>query len=1755
VIDASTPTITAANDIRIRIPSTFNMTWDNTDTTATFYGSASSKVSTTVSYEDGNKTLVLNVTSDFAASEYITMFGLSFKSFTAASATDNLELELNNDDVVTDEDEKGIKIIVKNFGLFSAADQTFTLGDEPTTMKTIMIIDNTVTPTIKGKKDIRIRIPSGFPMTWDTGITSVTIGGGAAAKMKTKLKAYEDGGKTLVLDVATDFAAGDYITVSGAKFANFTASSTADHLGMCVDDDGTAEATDDQTITISPDTIPYICSASDQIFFVGGGTTAISQITVTDASTPTITAANDIRIRIPSTFNMTWDNTDTTATIGGSASGKVSTTVSYEDGNKTLKLNVTSDFAAYDYITVSGLSFKSFTAVSSADYLEMELNNDDVVTDEDDRVITIITKNYGLFSAVDQTFVVGAPATTMRTIMIIDNAVTPTITGGKGGDNIRIRIPSDFNMTWDTGITTVTIGGGAAAKMDTKLKKYEDGGKTLVLSVKTSFAAGDYITVSGARFANFTEESAVDNLEMCVDNDGVGEATDDKTIEIVTITTAVNLISFTATGQGASVRVAWETAQEIDNMGFYLYRARSPGGPFIRLTDKLIPGLFSSVKGKTYTYTDTDVDRGTLYYYRLEAVDVHGKKGLHGPVCVDWDGDGMPDDWEIAYGLDPGFDDSGIDPDFDGLANLTEYARKTDPLNPDTDGDGIPDGQEDRKIERDGTGSARTISRGIRILESDGTGVTLELQTNAFDTMAIEANGKIFERLRIPDYIHGFTESVGAPELPMKGILIDLPEGKTAGLRILEKEDKTHSGYRIYPVPEKAVQGEGETAHIAEVFAMDEAAYGTDAYYPDAAARLGKTYTFRDRQKLQILFYPLAFNPQTGEIIHYTRIRVRVDYQDIRARSLMKEGTETASRRLKSWALPSEDPAYKISLSDEGIYRLGRGELDANVIDVDGMDLSQVRLYNLGEEVAISIYDPNKDNHLDSGDYIEFYATPIDAGYAKYAKNNVYWFTTSGGAGEPKRMAEIDGAPASAADPNTHTYTVHYEEDQYYVGSATGDDSIDRWFFDINSYPVVGAGFAGGGNPVDFTLSVPGVAGSGSLKISMWGYYDTDHAVDVSVNGALVGTFTWSDIAFYQAAIDDVDLSEGENTVTLTCNSGTDPDDLDTIFVDWFEVEYPRDFSANGNTLKFSYEAGYRYRISGFTGDDLLGFDITSPGEVQRIKDFQISGSGPYTLECEPLYDTNITGERTYLLLSSERVKTPTGISQDQSSNLSDSENGADYILITHMDLGWDPNGDAYPWLSDLVSLRQGQGLRVKVVDVEDIYDEFSYGIPTPQAVKDFLTHAYANWTGPAPQYVLLAGDGTYDPKNNWDWFQQDTTTTYLPPYLAFTKYGGETATDEWFVRVSGADAIPDMYIGRLPAANADQASVMVNKMIAYETASNTKTWEKNVLLFADNQAEDYEAAFVAMSEEVAAMLPQGLNAPFKGYLGDYLSAGYLTADIKEKINAGALLVNYSGHGSNQIWAAEKIFENEDVADLTSNGIFPFFVNMCCLTGNFTYPESWNFPSLAEALMRSEGKGAIAALMPSGMTLTNGQHILDTALFDAIFTQDTRTLGPAVSLAKQTLLANGEYFDETSETFLLFGDPAMTLKVPLPRRPKGLQAQEGEEDAVALSWQEATDCHGEAVAGYNLYRSLTPGGDYTKVNTTLITETEYDDTTAESGIMYYYVATSVDDDGDESVQAPELSFGVNMGSIENARFIGSGCFINTIEENPIRKGL
>ena len=269
----------------------------------------------------------------------------------------------------------------------SAVNQSSTVGGSSTPMAMIDILD--AGGAITALNDIRIRIPLAFPMRWDPAATTATLGGPAATKVATQVKGFEDAGHTLVLNVTSNFATGDRLTVSGLKFFSFTAPAAAANLELETENGGLATAFDDKTIEILPGLLPTLSSDDDQAFVTGQPPVLMVPLTVSEGTTASIVASKDIRVRIPSSFNMTWEPGVTSAWILGPAAGKVSSTVSFVGSDRTLVIDVLTPFVTGDFITVSGLYFKPLLAPSASSNLELEVDDAGTVIDLDDKTIRV----------------------------------------------------------------------------------------------------------------------------------------------------------------------------------------------------------------------------------------------------------------------------------------------------------------------------------------------------------------------------------------------------------------------------------------------------------------------------------------------------------------------------------------------------------------------------------------------------------------------------------------------------------------------------------------------------------------------------------------------------------------------------------------------------------------------------------------------------------------------------------------------------------------------------------------------------------------------------------------------------------------------------------------------------------------------------------------------------------------------------------------------------------------------------------------------------------------------------------------------------------------------------------------------------------------------------------------------------------------------------------------------------------------------
>jgi hypothetical protein len=354
---------------------------------------------------------------------------------------------------------------------------------------------------------------------------------------------------------------------------------------------------------------------------------------------------------------------------------------------------------------------------------------------------------------------------------------------------------------------------------------------------------------------------------------------------------------------------------------------------------------------------------------------------------------------------------------------------------------------------------------------------------------------------------------------------------------------------------------------------------------------------------------------------------------------------------------------------------------------------------------------------------------------------------------------------------------------------------------------------------------------------------------------------------------------------------------------------------------------------------------------------------------------------------------------------LKSKKNAADYIVIGSREF--------LHAAEPLLAHRRSDGLRVVGVPTEELFSEFGFGEKNPRAIQDFLAYAYHEWRDPSPRYVLLLGDASFDYKD----YLQTGVVNHVPPIIVKTSYLW-TASDPSYAAVNGDDILPDLAIGRLPASDAHELRVMVEKILAYETG--TASLDAPVVLVADNA--DLAGHFEADADELASSVLAGRNVR-RIYLSR-LGTTAARSEILDAFDEGASLMSYIGHGAIHLWADERLFHTGQIASLAPQSQQPLLLTMNCLNSYFHFPY---FDSLAEGLVKADGKGAIAAFSPSGLSLNAPAKLYHEALLREIFDTNHERLGDAVLAAQEAYAATGA-FPELLRIYHLFGDPALTLR-------------------------------------------------------------------------------------------------------------------------------
>ena len=515
-----------------------------------------------------------------------------------------------------------------------------------------------------------------------------------------------------------------------------------------------------------------------------------------------------------------------------------------------------------------------------------------------------------------------------------------------------------------------------------------------------------------------------------------------------------------------------------------------------------------------------------------------------------------------------------------------------------------------------------------------------------------------------------------------------------------------------------------------------------------------------------------------------------------------------------------------------------------------------------------------------------------------------------------------------------------------------------------------------------------------------------DHRVDVSLNGFGLGRIEWDG---RQAITATFPISPGvlvaANNV-LSLNLPGVGSIVEGMWLDGFALRYARGNVPAGSSVLFTGDGAPRTYSLGLTSTaGLRGYDVTNPENP-----ISLLGINPAPIT---VTDPVSSGDHRYLLAAAEAIQPPAAM---RLATELQPVSGADYLILSPSRF--------MPALTDLIALRQSQGLLVAVENLQAIYDAFD-GRPTPDAIHAYLQNAYTTWN-PRPAYVLLVGDGTFDPKL----YRADSKETFLPPYLAdVDPWMGETAADNRYALLDGGgdDILPDLLVGRLPVNTITETQIVVDKIVRYETDPYPGGWNSNVVFVADDA--DAAGDFAADSDQLASAF---IQAPFTPRPIYYAPPTTTVTDTHQAIltrwNAGAGLILYNGHSSVRQWAAERLFHRDDVAALHNASQLPVVLEMTCFTGLFHEPGG---TTLDETLLRAAEGGAVAVWGATGLGVATGHQQLAQGFLASAFQRHEGTIGAGTLSGKLKLVASGSSALDLVDTFTLLGDPATNLNLTL----------------------------------------------------------------------------------------------------------------------------
>jgi hypothetical protein len=696
------------------------------------------------------------------------------------------------------------------------------------------------------------------------------------------------------------------------------------------------------------------------------------------------------------------------------------------------------------------------------------------------------------------------------------------------------------------------------------------------------------------------------------------------------------------------------------------------------------------------------------------------------------------------------------------------------------------------------------------------------------------------------------------------------------------------------------------------------------------------------------------------------------------ARAKTLEAATSAQRKQQLDLAAS--PGLKIYVSQEGWQRVTRAAMMAAGFD-PGSDSRNLSLFMLGSEQSI-VADDGGDGKFDTNDAIEFYGYPLDT---LSTGARTYWLRAGKGAGDRVAVSKASGG-------NSITGSVSFTYERVMRGifaSIVNNDDADAFFGALITIDPVA-------EPLTVSNLDASYHGNATLDLVIQGGTSMPHRIDIALNGHSLGIVTLFGVEqpSFTFSVPQSWLVNGTNKVTLTSLNGYD----DVSVLAKSRLTYQHLLRADNGAFDANVAGGRSATIRGFGSSRVRAFDVT---DAQHPVELRTSIAADPQSGYAATFTTPAGGTRTILAFDSTRVVTPPELAANTPSSWSDTNgnsNGskapAAFYIVSNRS-----------FLSNAATLkvvRDAEGTATEVVDVDDLYDEFNFGIRSPEAIRAFFALA-SGWKRP-PSAVLLLGDASVDPRNYLGMGTFDFVPTKLVRTLLL-----RTASDDWFTDFNG-DGIADIPVGRIPVNTPAEAALVIGKIASRGTPAGA--WANKALFVADSSPE---FDFAAVGASLSHQLPSSMTSQ----MVDFAHTSNAHTDTVDAMNSGSLLATYIGHASVEIWSSN-VFSSSDAMALNNGNRLPVVVALNCLNGYFHDVYTL---SLAEALMKAPNGGAVAVWASSTLTEPDQQALMGHELFSNLFAVPGLTLGQAVARAK--FVATDP---DVRKSWILFGDPTMKFR-------------------------------------------------------------------------------------------------------------------------------